>query len=114
MNLEEQLRASKPSAAEPPPFLHARIMNSLAAPEAAKRPGALRLRASLVFVTVFVLLISITLREPKPKQLAIDLPEIPKVSLSADASLQSEMENLKTDARNAARALASNFLPTEP
>jgi hypothetical protein len=114
MNLEEKLRASKPESQEPPPFLHTRIMNSLQAPEAAKRSGAPRFRAALVFVSAFVLLISLVLREPKPRQLEIEVPNLPQVSLPPNASLQSEMENLKSDARNAARALASNFLPSEP
>ena len=114
MNIEEKLRASKPPVAEPPPYLHSRIMNSIKAPEAAKRSGVWRFSAALAIAAVTIGAIIILNRAPETQQVAIDLPSIPKVTVSAENSLQAEMENLKADTRNAARALAANFLPSQP
>ena len=113
MNLEQKLRATKPTS-EPPPFMHARIMNLIKAPEVAKRPGVRRFYAALVFVTAVVLLAALIPRAQKPQQVAIEIPKVPEITLPPSASLQQEIENLKADTRNAARALAANFLPSQP
>jgi len=113
MNLEQKLRATKPTS-EPPPFMHARIMNSLKAPEVAKRLGVRRFFAALAFVTTIILITALIPRAQKPLQVAIEIPQVPKITIPPNASLQQEMENLKADTRNAARALAANFLPSQP
>ena len=115
MNLEQKLRAAKPTS-EPPPFLHARIMNSIKAPEVAKSRACGRVRrfyAALAFVTTLVVILSFIPRAQKPREVAIEIPQIPKVTIPPSASLQKEMEALKADTRNAAYALASSFWPTE-
>jgi hypothetical protein len=119
MNLEESLRSQKPQA-EAPPFLRIRIMNSIEAAEVAKSRACGRVRRfyaafGLVAVAIAIAIaITVQNRPSQPQQVAIEIPSIPKISIPAENSLQSEMENLKADTRNAARALAANFLPSQP
>jgi hypothetical protein len=103
---------------EAPPFLHARIMNSVRNETVSRRAElslAWKLAPVLVVAMAFALVMApkdSSKRElaakPQPwKIAAFAAPELPQ-----EAPLETELANLQADTVNAARALAENFLPS--
>jgi hypothetical protein len=92
------------------PFLHGRIMASIRAAESAPaRHGFSWVFAggSLALAALFVVL---TQPEKEKPVVSLNVPsfKFPQAKLLA---IETELENLKADTRNAARALAASFLP---
>jgi hypothetical protein len=105
-----------PSVAEPP-FLKARILNAVKATQPSRRPPlwpAWGLAAAVVVVPIFLL----PRREAKVATAEWKFPKLEATSgikaVAAPLPIETEFENLKADTRNAARALAANFLPSQP
>jgi hypothetical protein len=102
----------KNRAPQEAPFLGARIMNGVrtASPEKKNwKPAWALVTAALVVAAVLVNI-------GQPKNPTVVTMTIPKLELPAPMQLpiESELENLKADTRNAARALAASFLPDQP
>jgi hypothetical protein len=94
------------------PFLGARIMNAVRTVSPEKRswkPAWALATAALVFAAVLV-------NMNQPKKSTVVTMTFPKLELPAPMQLpiESELENLKADTRNAARALVASFLPEQP
>ncbi len=119
LTLGKKLRAERPPTCEASPFLHARIMNSVAgAGQNPQRSKILRIFSSVSALGVACLLIAFW---PGQKEVAPantmaswTLPALNTPPIRVTASLESELEYLKADTQNAARALAASFLPSEP
>jgi hypothetical protein len=110
----EHLSARRNPSPATPAFLHARIMNNL---EAAPRPRNISILPwAAASATIAILAAAIFLSLPKPPpQPAARWPDLPtriafKTSIPENP-LAIEIENLRADTLNAAKALAASFLP---
>lgn len=111
-------RARRPDSAEQP-FLHARIMTALStAPE----PSTPRLNWAVAFaaITLIATLTVISFNKSATETVAqtttLNTTNLFRKFETAaiENPLEKEIENLRADTRNAARALASSFLPFTP
>ena len=113
----QRLNAKKLGSMETPAFLHTRIMNGIRADvsPSARRSPSLRWAFATVGVAVVGTLLAVVLIRPSRSPVA--WPEL-KTQLAFKSALpanplETEIENLRGDALNAAKALAASFLPTE-
>lgn len=100
-----------------PPFLHSRVMQSLT--EAPKAPvGAPKFQWAALSCAVALVAIGIVihpLNRPAPEPTWPDLgPKITLKTTLPENPLETEINHLRQDTFNAARALAANFLPEPP
>jgi hypothetical protein len=102
-------RRNKPR--ETPPFLHARIMNNLETPPRLSIFRWIAVAASLAVIAAAAYLMIPT----PPTRQAATWPEIPtKIAFKSSLPqnpLEQEIQNLRADTMNAAKALAATFLP---
>ncbi|HUS35084.1 MAG TPA: hypothetical protein VM680_06995 [Verrucomicrobiae bacterium] len=102
---------------EPPPFLHARVMNKLRATPTPTSPRR-DLKFQWAAATCAVALITIGIALLPPQRPAESTPSWPtletqinfKTSLPENP-LEAEIKNLREDTLNAAKGLAATFLP---
>jgi hypothetical protein len=102
---------------EPPPFLHARVMNQLReTPTPAPPRRDLRFQWAAAACAVALIAISIALLPPqRPAESTPSWPTLEtqisfKTSLPENP-LEAEIKNLREDTLNAAKGLAATFLP---
>jgi hypothetical protein len=109
----EHLSARHNQSQDTPAFLHARIMNNLEKAPRAGNVSILRWAGVGVAVAILAAAIFLSVPRPAPQPTAMwpDLqtriafkPSIPK------NPLETEIENLRADTMNAAKALAASFL----
>lgn len=104
-----------PAQIEAPPFLHARVMNSLReTPTAHRRDPNFQWAAAMFGIALLTLGIAVLPSkrpaEPTPAWPTLGAPISLKTSLPENP-LESEIKNLREDTLNAAKALAATFLP---
>jgi hypothetical protein len=111
--------AAIPDRIDPPPFLHARVMNSLRkTPTAPRRDFKFQWAAATCAVALITISIALLpLKQPTlptesaPSWPTLETQMIFKTSLPENP-LESEIKNLREDTLNAAKGLAATFLPT--
>jgi predicted anti-sigma-YlaC factor YlaD len=112
----EHLSVRRSASPETPPFLHARIMNNLES--APRRQTVSPLRWAAATCSIAVLGAAIVLSLPKspvpPTTTFVDLPTtIAFKTTLPENPLEQEIQNLRADTLNAAKALAATFLPEQ-
>jgi hypothetical protein len=108
------LSARRKQSPETPPFLHARIMNNLETTPLQQSPAMFRwlaFGASLAAVAAVAYLMTPT----RPSQQSARWPDLPtKIAFKTsipENPLEQEIQHLRADTLNAAKALAATFLP---
>jgi hypothetical protein len=107
-----------PALIDPPPFLHARVMNSLRETPTAPRRD-FKFQWAAVTCAVASITIGIALLPPKQATRPIErAPSWPTLETQMtfntalpENPLESEIKNLREDTLNAAKGLAATFLP---
>lgn len=109
----KNLNANRRGPIETPAFLHARVMNDIRTTQPAKPRAVLRWATAAV-VIAFLAAIAVFLMKPAAPRTA----SFPKIetqlafqTLLPANPLEVEIQNLRADTLNAAKALAANFLP---
>jgi predicted anti-sigma-YlaC factor YlaD len=110
----EHLSARRNPSPETPAFLHARIMNNLETAPQHQTASLLRWAGAAVTLAVLATAVFLSL----PKQVAKPTATWPDLSPSVgfkpsipENPLETEIQNLRADTLNAAKALATSFLP---
>lgn len=108
------LSARRVEARDTPAFLHARIMSNLQTPVPNGGPFALRWASAVGVAALIVAALFLSRPEPARQTVAtwpaMTITPAFKQSLPENP-LEAEIQNLRADTLNAARALASSFLP---
>lgn len=123
LEAHQSLVRAKVSSKAPPPFLRARIMNSLRAAPAPTRnkttafEWALGVAMFAMFVTLSVKLSRVgsqhthAAQNSQPTQAPWKIAAFTPTTITFEQPLETELASLQADTMNAARALAANFLP---
>jgi anti-sigma factor RsiW len=110
----KNLSANRGDSIETPPFLHARVVNDLRKTQPEKPRAVLHWATAAAAIALVSVGIAALVTKPTPPRTA-SFPKIEtqiafQTSLPANP-LEVEIQNLRADTLNAAKALAANFLP---
>ena len=111
----KNLSAKREHAEGTPAFLHARVMNRIQATPTTADRGIPRWAGAVAAFAIVVATLLFTPKQPTQREATLSLPtQIAfKPTLPANP-LETEIESLRADTLNAAKAVAANFWPDTP